>query len=442
MRVVFLSCVLFVQSFQVSAASDKRLQNSLKTYADIAWLSYRQAVTDLKKLDRAIIEFTSSPSQEGLEKSRKAWLQSRESYGLTEAFRLSGGPIDAEHGWVAELYGSLEGQINGWPLDERMIDSTIEASGEKTRNNIVSHTEKFFTPSGKGAKAVPVSPITPQSLKDLNENGSDANIASGYHAIEFLLWGQDQDYSNFAADKVTPGALQAGDRSWKDYIEPKLGKRRIAYLRAASSKLLHDLDVVSEAWNPGKDWTCSGAGRGCYRRALLSQLTAGDKKKNIKPEDAVRSIIKGLGVFIKSELANERIAVAVLTPSEEDEHSCFSDNTHRDITRNFQGFLNILTGRYADKRVGSSFYDYVPSEDRSKLDQLVDQITAEIDKMNHLASTKWHFDYQILPQNNAKGIKKMKNRMRRLGDSMILVAKGVNLRLNKSDVTDAEETKI
>ena len=79
--------------------------------------------------------------------------------------------------------------------------------------------------------------ITPALIADLNEvGGSEANVASGYHAIEFLLWGQDLNGTNAGA----------GERPYTDYV---VGEgcsngncaRRAEYLQAASSLLIQDL---------------------------------------------------------------------------------------------------------------------------------------------------------------------------------------------------------
>ena len=116
--------------------------------------------------------------------SKKSGL--RINYGLSEIFRLSNGPIDAEEGWVADKYGALEGQLNAWPLDENMIDYTIDAKGNKTSGNIID-SRGMFNPGGENAEAVDVTTITKEAITKLNENGGEANVATGYHAIEFLF---------------------------------------------------------------------------------------------------------------------------------------------------------------------------------------------------------------------------------------------------------------
>jgi len=404
----------------------------LGAYSNLALANYTDALNDAKALQAKINEFAKNPTSISLFETRKAWLISRESYGQTEAFRLSNGPIDAEEGWVADAYGALEGQLNAWPLDENMIDYTIDANGAKTSGNIID-TVGSFNPGGEDSKAVNVSTITVAALTDLNENGGEANVSTGYHAIEFLLWGQDQDYSNFTKDGVTKGALTAGQRSITDFTSDKGADRRLAFLKAAADKLVQDLETVTSAWE--KD--------GLYQAALQGKLNGANASKNISEKDGLKDIFAGLGVFIKSELANERIAVAVLTPSEEDEHSCFSDNTHRDIAMNYLGFRNILTSTYNGKTYGPSMLDKVDADTKARIMKLMGSIEAKINQVDEVARTKAHFDYQIQAGNpQAKVIVKLKNEMRKLGDEMVNVAKANGVNISTDDVTDPEETKI
>ena len=103
-------------------------ESILKTYANIAHDNYNDALLDAKELKNSIEKFSSNLNKQTFNEAKVAWLKSRESYGQTEIFRLSNGPIDNEEGWVAKYYGALEGQLNAWPLDEAMIDYTIDAN--------------------------------------------------------------------------------------------------------------------------------------------------------------------------------------------------------------------------------------------------------------------------------------------------------------------------
>jgi len=409
----------------------------LESYSSIAYANYLDALNDAKKLNEAINSFAKNPNEITFKTAKDAWLISKESYGQTEAFRLSNGPIDAEDGWVANTYGALEGQLNAWPLDENIIDYTIDAYGNKTNGNIVDTIGKF-NPGGEDSTIVDVSKITIEAITALNENGGEANVASGYHAIEFLLWGQDQDYSNFLKDGISNGAMSAGARPLSDFTSDANAQRRLDFLKAATKKIVNDLEIITYALQENID-----GNKGLYRAALLSKLSGDNASKNIDEKVALKQIISGLGVFIKSELANERIAVAVLTPSEEDEHSCFSDNTHRDIATNYQGFKNILTSTYNGQKYGASLIDKLDAQSKEKIKNLMISIEEKIAIIDETAKTKAHFDYQIRPDSvHARNIVKLKNEMRKLGDMMVVVAIANGISLTTDDVTDIEETKI
>ena len=417
---------------EVSVAAFTK-QSVLTTYANVATANYSDALNDAKVLQTAINAFANNPTQMGLNNAKQAWLDARESYGQTEIFRLSNGPIDAEEGWVSEAYGALEGQINAWPLDENMIDYTIDAQGNRTSGNIID-TVGLFNPGGEEATPIDVTTITQEVLSQLNENGGEANVSTGYHAIEFLLWGQDQDYSNFMKDSITNGAKTAGQRPLSDFTTDEFAPRRLAYLKAVTAKLVEDLHRVSSAWSNDIN-----GNTGLYKAALLNKAD----DKNIDSTQALRQILAGMGVFIKSELANERIAVAVLTPSEEDEHSCFSDNTHRDIVTNYQGFKNVLLGIYNGKKYGIAPLDAIEAKEKTKIMNLMASIEEKIALVDETAKTSRHFDYQIRPEDNmSKVIVKLKNEMRKLGDEMVNVARANGIELNVEDVTDPEETQI
>ena len=428
-----LAAVLALSGCSSNNATPKNSEaNMITAYANIAHANYNDTLKDAKALQMAIAKFAKNPTERTLANAKAAWLISRESYGQTEIFRLANGPVDAEDGWIAEKYGALEGQLNAWPLDENMIDYTINAKGAKTSGNIID-TKGRFNPGGEDSVSVNVSNITVDALASLNENGGDANVASGYHAVEFLLWGQDQDYSNFVKDSVTKGPMTAGQRPLTDFTTDKNADRRKDYLQAASQKIVNDLTVITNAW--AKDDNTN------YRAALLG--TNVDAKKNITLQDAQKAIFSGMGVFVKSELANERIAVAVLTPSEEDEHSCFSDNTHRDITTNYQGFKNILMGTYKGMDYGVAPIDAMNEAGKNEILGLMAKIETKIESINAVAKTSRHFDYQIRPNDpQAKVIVKLKNELRKLGDKMVSVASANGINLSIEDVTDADETKL
>ena len=116
--------------------------------------------------------------------------------------------------------------MNAWPLDEAYIDY-VEGSPEA---GIVNLPDDYPT-------------IDADLLVSLNEQGGEANISTGWHAIEFLLWGQDLS---------TDGS---GARPVEDYTTAPNADRRAAYLAVASDLLLTHLGQMVDAWAPGETTT-------------------------------------------------------------------------------------------------------------------------------------------------------------------------------------------
>jgi putative iron-regulated protein len=264
-------------------------------YAALVHANYSDTLAAAKDMQSAIAEFVKAPSAEGLEKARKAWLDAREFYGQTEAFRFYGGPIDDDKG--------LEGQINAWPLDEAYVDYVTGKPKAGMVNN-------------------PKFKITKAALIKANERGGEENISAGWHAIEFLLWGQDQSETG------------PGQRSFEDYVKGKgeNAERRAQYLTTATALLVDDLSAMTAAWAPGA-------------KNYRAKFEKGGK-------ESVRKIIVGLGSLSRGELSGERMEVALNSQDQEDEHSCFSDNTHRDVVTNARGIQNVWLGQYT-RRDGS-----------------------------------------------------------------------------------------
>jgi len=264
-------------------------------YAALVHANYSDTLAGAQEMQAAIAAFVAAPSADGLSAARKAWLSARESYGQTEAFRFYGGPIDDDKG--------PEGQINAWPLDEAYVDYVQG----KPKAGLVND---------------PKFKITKANLAKFNERGGEENISSGWHAVEFLLWGQDLSETG------------PGNRSFEDYVDGKTpnADRRRQFLTVATSLLVDDLASVTKAWAPGQ-------------KNYRARFEKGGK-------ESVRKIIVGLGSLSRGELAGERMEVALNSQDQEDEHSCFSDNTHRDIVTNATGIQNVWLGQYK-KRDGS-----------------------------------------------------------------------------------------
>lgn len=325
----------------------------IKNYADIVYQSYKDSYDKALEMQTAINAFVDNPTENGFQTTKNAWLAAREPYGQTEAYRESNGPIDE---------GKTEGQLNAWPLDENYIDYVRDNSGGVTSEGIINNTSIT---------------IDETALIGLNEGAGgngvlDKNISTGYHAIEFLLWGQD-----FA----DPSNGLPGQRAYTDYVTGSSGTnqnqdRRGTYLKIVTSILVKDLKSLVDTWVEG----------GTYRNTFLA----------LPEDEALKNMMSGIFFMTGEELSTERMAVAV-EQNQEDEHSCFSDNTHRDIYTNAKGVNNVLFGEYGNIS-GPSLYDLVKQADSGQAEKLKVAAALSISRINTILnniSTTKKFDQLI-----------------------------------------------
>ena len=80
---------------------------------------------------------------------------------------------------------------------------------------------------------------------------------------------------------------------------------------------------------------------------------------------------------------------------QEDEHSCFSDNTHRDMVQDIQGVQNVYLGTYGSVS-GTSIKDVVAEIDADLAARLETEIAASLDAANALQPP---FDNEIALDN-------------------------------------------
>lgn len=322
------------------AATEVSVASVVKTNADIAYAVYKDSLDTARALKVAIDAFVASPTPDTFLAAKAAWRAAREPYGQSEVFRFRLGPIDSTDGINED---GPEGRINAWPLGEALIDYVAaqvdgdagpEATAPSVSPNIIADLANVPT-------------IDRAALLALNEDGGDErNVATGYHAIEFLLWGQDLNlgtttWNGSAQRDATPGQRPLSDfhvgsacTSGAGNVQPQaICQRRGQYLQAAVNLLIEDLEQVVAAWAPGT------AGN------HYASFVAGGNA-------SLARMLEAMGRLGYGELAGERINIALTQDSQEDEHSCFSDNTHRDILLNAQGIQNTYLGSY--KRVDGS----------------------------------------------------------------------------------------
>lgn len=371
-------------------------QDVITTNANIAYAAYADSLITAQNLKTALETFVAAPTAANFEMAKKAWLDSREPYGQTEVYRFRVGPIDAlkEDGTIGVDGDGKEGRINAWPLGEAIIDyvsavvdgnAAPESPANALGTNVIADAATYPT-------------INKATIAGLFEHGEDErNVTTGYHAIEFLLWGQDlnQDGSGDGTRDKTGGQRPVTDFHTTANGNPSsctsgsvgsaddICKRRGDYLVAAADLLIDDLAAVVKAWEPNV---------GTHYKAF----TAGG-------DASLAKILEGMGRLSFGELAGERINIALRTDSQEDEHSCFSDNTHRDIFLNAKGVQNSYNATYVrvDGEVveGASIHDLLvvagQHELANKMRAALESTMASAAVIDTMAKTGTPFDNLI-----------------------------------------------
>ena len=329
----------------------------VENYVNIVLSSYEDTLNKLYDLQLSIDTFVANPTDASFKEAKNKWIISRELYGQTESFRYYDGPIDGSE-------GEPEGYINAWPMDEALIDYVTEGSGGQdlsdNRQNIINNTTVY-----------PI--LTKDILREISGyNSNESNVSIGYHAIEFLLWGQDN---------TEPSLKLNGQRPFTDYTTETNATRRGQYLKIVTALLVEDVKSVVEQWKPGAS----------YRSSFLA-LTS---------DIAITKILTGAAKLSKGELAGERMVVAVENQNQEDEQSCFSDNTHRDIYSNAQSINNIINGSYkttdGSSISGISLLDVLRLVSASDANTLSSTATEVMNKVETI-SNAGHFDHQIMTE--------------------------------------------
>lgn len=350
-------------------------QAVLTTYADIAHAGFEDSLIAARKLREAVGALVEQPSEQTLAAARAAWVEARVPYQQTEVYRFGNAIVD-----------DWEGRVNAWPLDEGLIDYVDagaygEESGENPAftANVIANAS--LTLSGQTIDASTISKELLQST--LHEvDGIEANVATGYHAIEFLLWGQDLNGTG-------PGA---GNRPYTDFdIKNCTGgncDRRVSYLVTATDLLIDDLEDIVAQWS--KD--------GAARTAVLADDTKG-----------LSAIVTGMGSLSYGELAGERMKLGLMLHDPEEEHDCFSDNTHYSHFYDAKGIQNVYLGRYEriDGSVveGAALADLVKARDAALHQGMVGSLAATMDAMGVLVQTAKNGEAydQMLAEGNAAG---------------------------------------
>lgn len=334
---VLIQIFIVLTLLKPSHSANDESSDLANSYANLVSHYYNAVALSTKEMNNAIIKFIQAPDNNSLINAKNKWIEARIVYGITEAFRFYGGPIDGVNKYGEE---GPEGLINAWPLNEAYIDY-VQGNPEAGIINNMSLE------------------INAETIIAANMSEDDADVSTGWHAIEFLLWGQD-----FSLET-------AGLREASDYLPTnEVNVRRRAYLVAASTLLLEHVNWLAEQWSE------NGEGR----------------KSFMAKDDPGGAILTGIATLAGFELSSERIATALDSGDPEDEHSCFSDQTHNDVKANFNGIKNVYLGKGQNgKSFKPSISEFVMENDIklhenimqviNNTDDTINNITVPFDKM-------------------------------------------------------------
>jgi putative iron-regulated protein len=355
-------------------------------------------------MHRSIELFMKDPNESNFNKVKDSWLEARTVYQQTEVFRF-GNPIVDD--W--------EGKVNAWPLDEGLIDYVDTTNYYPTENDF----SNFNVIANKKLKVegelVDASIINTNLLSSkLHEiGGNEANVAIGYHAIEFLLWGQDLN-----GTKSGSGNRPYTDFDLNNCTNDNCDRRR-EYLIAASQLLIEDLRYIHSVWSP----------KGKARQDLLN-----DQKNGLK------RILIGMGSLSYGELAGERMKLGLMLHDPEEEHDCFSDNTHNSHYYNVVGINNVFLGKYKnlDGKVVtgpsiSSLLSEVDYDLNKKTKKSIKNTLKSMKKIVKSANKGVTYD-MLIAEGNEKGNKLIQNAV----DSLIKQSKNIELAAAALNINDLQ----
>lgn len=280
-----------------SIAMEVSLKPYVEGYAELVYRNYQDSHQQAVRLGKAIEAFLAQPNDATHQAAQQAWVEARQSYLQTEAFRFYEGPIDFIDPATGEE--GPEGRINAWPMNEAFIDYVQGNPDSGIINN----------------KSLEVSIET---ILENDQVTDEADVTTGWHAIEFLLWGQDLNPQG-------PGL-----RSFEDFVpDGDSNDRRRTYLQLVTAQLIDDLSFLENEWKPNAN---------NFRAEFIDR----------DPKESMGKILTSLATLSAFEMSSERLTVALDSGNQEDEHSCFSDTTRQDFIFNAKGIENVYFGNYGN----------------------------------------------------------------------------------------------
>ncbi|MBL0848926.1 MAG: peptidase [Candidatus Liberibacter ctenarytainae] len=363
---------ILLSSFSHTLA-EVTLVDVLRQHTIIAHAQYEDALIESKELDHAIQLLIASPSKKKLDNARLEWIKARIPYQQSEVHRFG-----------HRIMNLWNRKVNAWALDEGFIDyvdnNYVKDDAENPLNNANIIANNKIVVNGK---EVDTSVISPELLQNLHGAGNiDTNITTGYHVIEFLLWGQD----------LNTTVRGPGNRPYTDFDTTQCTggncKKRADYLKAASKILISDLEKMTQLWNPDGEVT----------KMIMQDLQSG-----------LSAMVIEMSSLSYGELAGERMNLGLVLHDSNQEIDRFSDNTHASYLNNIMSIMSNYTGEYT--RIngeiirGPSLSDLINSKNKNLDSEIKNQLSKALKDAYILAERAEHLESydQMINSNNPEG---------------------------------------
>lgn len=298
----------------------KSVERAMANYADMAWESHFDAGADADALAQSVVDFTANPDAQSFNFIQVQWGVARESWGFMEGFNIPDGPLQESHRY-----------INASNLDRSYIDFVSNDLSAGLVNDVDGY------PS-----------LTKMLLVDLHQIEGNDKVTTGFHAIEFLLWGEDYD------------AESDGKRDWRNFLDNGEGTaqnqdRRLAYLTFATELLVEDIKGARNEWREDE---------GEYRSQFLA----------MEQNEQVRLVLTGM-YRLGQDMENRRLELPLMQMDIHADDSTFSDLSNDDLYYGANALQGIYLGRYDEDLID----DQTP-EDGPGLHELVRSKATPIDE--------------------------------------------------------------
>jgi putative iron-regulated protein len=313
---------------------------------------YSDALVAAQNLQSAIDRFLATPNETQLAEAKAAYKTLRAPYQQSEILRWDTDitlATNTGNQGIASV-DNWEGQVNAWPLDESLIDYVSDGQGGLKPGFMIGGQHEISAEQLIAANGA--------SINGLTGDEAEANVATGIHAIEFLLWGQDLNGTG-------PGA---GQRPATDYDLAQCSHdhcdRRRQYLKVVTDLLVSDLTEMVAEWRP---------------EAVKSNGTLAFNF--FHSSQGVDQILLAINNLATDELASARMGSGLELLDTEEEHDCFSDLSHVAIYHNFQGVKNAFYGHYISpldgrKLQGASLGDLIKQLDPATFNAIDQKLVA------------------------------------------------------------------